>query len=67
MTTNDGQESVSGKGNKPELPCAWCLQELGHSMENGSHGICKRHADIEFGKWLLAKARKVNKQHGKRS
>jgi hypothetical protein len=26
-------------------PCAWCLAEYGFPSGEGSHGICRRHAD----------------------
>jgi len=26
-------------------PCAWCLAEQGIPAGEGSHGICKKHAD----------------------
>lgn len=27
------------------IECAWCLQEMGQEMGNGSHGICSEHAE----------------------
>jgi hypothetical protein len=29
-----------------DTQCAWCLQEQGRPMGNGSHGICSYHASL---------------------
>jgi hypothetical protein len=34
--------------------CAWCLSEHGIPPGEGSHGICKKHAN-----WLLRQQRKL--------
>jgi hypothetical protein len=34
--------------------CAWCLSEQGIPAGEGSHGICRKHAD-----WLLLQQRKL--------
>ena len=31
--------------NEDGVECAWHLQEAGLPLGNGSHGICKEHAD----------------------
>lgn len=31
--------------------CAWCLAEQGIPAGEGSHGICKRHADAFLNQW----------------
>ena len=31
-----------------EADCAWCLQEQGLPMGEGSHGICKDHAEEQY-------------------
>ena len=35
--------------------CAWCLSEQGISTGEGSHGICKKHAN-----WLLLQQKKLH-------
>ncbi len=35
----------------PTLDCAWCLQERGMPMGDGSHGICPRHAEQLLAGW----------------
>ncbi len=35
--------------------CAWCLSEQGIPAGEGSHGICRKHAD-----WLLLQQRKLH-------
>ncbi len=35
--------------------CAWCLSEQGIPAGEGSHGICKKHAN-----WLLLQQRKLH-------
>jgi hypothetical protein len=37
------------------LPCAWCLSEQGVAAGEGSHGICKKHANR-----LLLQQRKLH-------
>ena len=31
--------------------CAWCLSEQGIAAGEGSHGICKKHADSFLLQW----------------
>jgi hypothetical protein len=31
--------------------CAWCLSERGIAAGEGSHGICKKHADSFLIQW----------------
>jgi len=38
-----GERSMSPPA--PVLDCAWCLAEQGTPMTEGSHGICRRHAE----------------------
>jgi hypothetical protein len=38
--------------------CAWCLSEQGIPAGEGSHGICKNHAN-----WLLLQQRKLRNRH----
>ncbi len=38
--------------------CAWCLSEQGIPAGEGSHGICKKHAN-----WLLQQRRKLRGRH----
>jgi hypothetical protein len=40
------------------LPCAWCLAEQGVAASEGSHGICERHRDIQWKRYLQLKAAK---------
>jgi hypothetical protein len=43
------------KSDNPGWPsplCAWCLSEQGIPAGEGSHGICKKHAN-----WLLLQRR----------
>lgn len=28
-----------------QLPCAWCMEEQGVPLGEGTHGICQSHAD----------------------
>lgn len=41
------------------VPCAWCLHEQGLPAGEGSHGICRQHADQ-----LLIQWRKQRRKHG---
>jgi hypothetical protein len=34
-----------------QLVCAWCLAEKGITANEGSHGICKRHANELILQW----------------
>jgi len=38
--------------------CAWCLSEQGIPAGEGSHGICREHADQ-----LLQQQRKLRRRH----
>ncbi len=38
--------------------CAWCLEEAGQPMGNGSHGICPPHSA------QIKKARKEKRERG---
>ncbi|MGH2507467.1 MAG: hypothetical protein ACRDHZ_08710 [Ktedonobacteraceae bacterium] len=42
------------------IECAWCLQEAGHEMGNGSHGICEKHAQHVLATW---RAKKREQRH----
>jgi hypothetical protein len=44
----------SGNAVWPSPLCAWCLSEQGIPAGEGSHGICRKHAD-----WLLLQQRKL--------
>ena len=39
----------SGSSSSPL--CAWCLSEQGVAAGEGSHGICKKHADSFLVQW----------------
>lgn len=36
------------EAEQEETDCAWCLDEAGEEMGEGSHGICPRHADEQY-------------------
>lgn len=42
------------------LLCAWCLSEQGKPAGEGSHGICKKHADKML---VQCKQRKGGRTH----
>lgn len=48
---------VTNASLMPTLPisCAWCLQEAGQEMGNGSHGICEAHAESLLAAWRARK------------
>jgi hypothetical protein len=39
--------------------CAWCLSEQGVAAGEGSHGICKKHADSFVIQWREHRSRHV--------
>ena len=38
--------------------CAWCLSEQGIAAGEGSHGICKKHADSFLIQWKELRTRR---------
>jgi len=38
--------------------CAWCLSEQGIAAGEGSHGICKKHADSFLIQWKELRIRR---------
>lgn len=41
--------------------CAWCLKEKGIPAGEGSHGICKEHADGFLIQWREQRSRQVRR------
>ena len=39
--------------------CAWCLSEQGLAFGEGSHGICKEHADGFLTQWRERRRRHI--------
>ena len=39
--------------------CAWCLSEQGVAAGEGSHGICKKHADSFLIQWREHRSRHI--------
>lgn len=39
--------------------CAWCLSEQGIAAGEGSHGICKQHADNFLIQWREHRSRHI--------
>lgn len=39
--------------------CAWCLSEQGVAAGEGSHGICKKHADNFLLQWRERHTRRL--------
>jgi hypothetical protein len=39
--------------------CAWCLSEQGIAAGEGSHGICKKHADSFLIQWREHRSRHI--------
>lgn len=37
--------------------CAWCRKEADQEMGNGSHGICKEHAEEEYQAWQASRGK----------
>lgn len=42
---------MSEVAGSQQLLCAWCLAEKGITATEGSHGICKRHANELIIQW----------------
>ena len=40
--------------------CAWCLSEQGIAAGEGSHGICKQHADSFLLQWKEHHTRRIS-------
>lgn len=38
--------------------CAWCLSEQGLAAGEGSHGICRKHADSFLIQWKELRSRR---------
>jgi hypothetical protein len=39
--------------------CAWCLSEQGVAAGEGSHGICKKHADSFLVQWRENRSHRI--------
>lgn len=48
--------NLSNSGTPPPL-CAWCLSDMGMAAGEGSHGICKKHADSFLIQWREHRSR----------
>lgn len=44
-----------------ELKCAWCLSEQGIPAGEGSHGICRKHADESLLQWRAHRVRRIKR------
>jgi hypothetical protein len=44
--------------DEDQADCAWCLQEQGLPMGEGSHGICGRHAKLAMTQYKAERAKR---------